>query len=103
MPTSSPTSLSSFVTGPREVDLQWSPPPLSEHNGIIIGYTVSILNFDDGNETVQLSSNATSITIDSLLPYTTYKCAIAAYTSVGHGPFTAYDICIFKTEEDGMF
>ena len=68
------------------VKLAWSPPPSDQHNGIILGYNVSITTSEMDN-VLKLSTNATKLTVDSLKPYTTYACNVAAFTSVGVGPY----------------
>ena len=80
--------------------ITWSPPPLDQQNGLIIGYTVNVTEIQS-RETFQLISFTTQITADELSPFTTYSVVIEAFTSVGSGPCsTPYT---FITGEDGMF
>ena len=78
--------------------VSWSPPPVEEQNGIIIGYVISVTE-DETGDTFQLPVTATVVTINNLRPYHTYTCVIAAETSVGLGPFSAG--VSFTTHEDG--
>ena len=98
VPSSSPTDLAATVYSSTEIYLSWSPPPKSERNGVIIEYNISVIST---NSEEHITTIATNISIGSLLPYTTYQCAIAASTSVGQGPFTTY--LYFETNEAGLF
>ena len=100
VPSSSPTDLAAIVYSSTEVYLSWSPPPKSERNGVIIEYNISMIS-TESEEHVHITTIATNISIGSLLPYTTYQCAVAASTSVGQGPFTTY--LYFETKEAGLF
>lgn len=67
------------------ISLMWEPPPKQEQNGIIMGYVVTVTMLGNG-ESFQLFSSNNTITLDSLRPYTTYVCVVAAQTSAGIGP-----------------
>ena len=97
-PSSAPTSLSSSVQGPTSVLLTWSPPPVADQNGVITLYTVEVINTATSDKDVYVTS-ANTLTVASLAPHTTYKCAVAANTSVGLGPYSTY--LVFQTDEDG--
>ena len=47
-PSAAPLNLTGFVLSSRAVQLTWDPPPITDQNGIISGYTVATLSFDDG-------------------------------------------------------
>ena len=81
-----------------QASIDWSSPPISEHNGIIIAYYIFLIDLTTENETVFVT-NSTDIILEYLQPYTTYQYAVAAYTSVGLGPLSSH--YSFKTEEDG--
>ena len=74
---------------------------MDEQNGVITSYTINITETGSGNtiqRTVSSSQDA-SITVESLLPFTTYSCSIAASTAVGMGPFSI--LVTLNTPEDG--
>ena len=98
VPSSSPTDFSITVDNSTGVLLEWNPPPLSEQNGIITGYNVSLINTVTG-EQMSFFTTSTQITVGMLKPFTIYRCAVAAYTLVGMGPFTTY--LYFETDEAG--
>ena len=98
VPSSSPTDLAVTVSSSTEVKIQWNPPPISEQNGMITEYNLSVINTDT-DESITLITNLTTFNVGSLLPHTVYRCAVAAYTSVGIGPYTT-DI-YFETDEAG--
>lgn len=81
------------------VQLSWSPPPLSDHNGVITAYTVSVVNTNT-NEEQKIVVSSTSITLNSLDPFTNYNFGVTANTSVGAGPQSSF--VSFLTHEDGQ-
>lgn len=66
--------------------LQWQSPPDMQLNGILIGYLVMVVEVNTGTTYTNLTSTP-SIVIDSLHPYYTYICSVAAVT-VTTGPFS---------------
>lgn len=79
--------------------LSWDPPPQPEQNGEIIGYNVSVTDFNSEAEiTIFTSINSTEVT--SLRPFTTYLYAVAAITAAGIGPYSVSSTLI--TEESGV-
>ena len=78
--------------------LSWTPPPISQQNGIITKYTVNITEIEISSLTVLTSTN-TSLLVLSLHPYYTYDCAVSAYT-VDNGPYS--EMLTITTSEDGM-
>ena len=50
-------------------------------------------------EIFQIFSATNSVTLDSLRPFTTYICAVAAQTAIGVGPFSI--IIVVNTLEAG--
>ena len=88
------------IDSSRSVTFSWLAPLASEQNGVIISYTLNITETGSG-QTIQRSvlSSQTSVTVNSLLPFTTYSCSIAASTSIGMGPFST--LLTVVTPEDG--
>ena len=84
-------------TTSRSILLQWIPPPEDQHNGIITGYIIRIL--EDGVEkSVSVAAHVLEYTFEAL-PFTQYLLSIAAVNSVGMGPFGA--ITEVRSQEDG--
>ena len=75
-------------TSSQSVSFNWDAVMLEEQNGVITSYTLVVSEASSGQVQVSrtLPSSETSLTIDSLLPFTNYLCTIAASTSVGMGP-----------------
>ena len=86
-PSMPPENLISEATTSESVTLNWSPPDIQSQNGIITGYLINVTEIETG-ETFQVSSATTNLVIQSLRPFTTYVCVIAAETSAGTGPFS---------------
>ena len=82
-------------TTSTSISLEWEPPDVSDQNGVIIGYVINATVIDTG-EVFQFSTTLTHLILDSLQPYTTYVCRIAARTSIGIGP---YSIAVVVTTE----
>ena len=64
--------------------LSWSPPLLSQRNGVITSYLISCSSGDIIINTTRTSS--TSLTITGLEPFTNYTCFVSAATVSGDGP-----------------
>ena len=98
VPSGYPESITGVATSPQSVVIAWDPPLPESQNGVITSYVIDVFEVETG-DMFQLNSATNSLTIDSLSPYTTYVCVIAAMTSVGLGPFsTNFTI---RTLEDG--
>ena len=87
------------VHSSTSVTFSWAPPREEHQNGVIVLYTLNITEAGTGL-TVQrmVPASQTSVTVDSLLPFTVYICSIAASSSVGMGPFST--ILSISTQED---
>ena len=85
VPTAAPQRVSGSAINSTSISLSWSPPPLPDQNGLIQNYSISVYEVATGTLTPYTTTNS-PITISSLHPYYTYRCSVAAYTSVGEGP-----------------
>lgn len=88
------------ATTSRSAVLTWDPPLPGEQNGIIVNYIINVTEADSG-VSFQLFSMNTSLSVESLLPFTSYNLLIAASTSVGIGPFSM--LLTLQTPEDGTY
>ena len=88
-PSAAPQSFTAHfnATSHDSIFLSWDPLPTEDQNGIILGYLINITDISR-EDTLQFSSDTHNLTIESLRPHTTYTCLVAAYTSVGMGPFS---------------
>ena len=59
-------------------------------NGVIIGYNISYYSVPGGTISNRATTD-TSYDITGLNPYTLYNVSVAAYTSVGTGPFDSIE------------
>ena len=85
-PTASPESFNAVSGSPTSATISWQPPAADEINGVIIQYIINVTIVGSG-ETFLLYSTTTTLNVTNLLPFTTYRCVIAAVTSAGIGPF----------------
>ena len=99
-PTSPPLNISVTVQSSRSLYVTWELPSSEDRNGMITRYILNVTSVPDG-DTIQLTSNTTQFTYDSLQPYTTYTIAIAAETNAGIGPFS--QAATLTTPEDGIY
>ena len=87
-PTASPRNVSGVViefnSSVSSVLLTWEPPPFSDVDGILIGYTIYYQRIDETNPSV-LYVNETEYTL-FVESFEDYKITIAARTSAGEGP-----------------
>lgn len=74
------------ATDSHTLSISWHPPIAEQRNGIIRGYTVTLIEVDTGVTTV-ISSNSTQVVLQDLHPFFTYNCTVAAST-VLMGPFS---------------
>lgn len=76
----------------------WQPPANENQNGLILGYTVKIVDLSSSNET-QIYVTETTFEVLDLMPFTLYEVAIAAHNAAGKGPFSV--VITVETEESG--
>ena len=86
------------VFGERQVTFSWSPPAVTQYNGVIINYTLSC---SPSPSTLPLSvSQAVPVTVTGFTPDTNYICSVMAHNGLGAGPAAQE---IFETQPDCMF
>ena len=86
VPSGPPQGLTAAPTNARTLVLTWRPPGEEERNGMIRGYTINVTGVLSG-QTRQFETEDTRLTVESLHPYYSYNCSVAART-IGLGPFT---------------
>ena len=83
------------------LSIKWRPPPFEHQNGIIVGYTIRLLeNVTENIYVTETDGPHTEIFITSLHPYYIYEFTVAAKT-VYAGPYSAPDL--IQMDEDGEF
>ncbi len=94
-PSDSPQNVSHGSLSDSSVQLFWSPPPLDNQNGIIIGYNVYIVNANNTviSRALELSVRLTT-KVESLEEFTTFWFWLSAVTAVGEGPYTVTDLLL---------
>lgn len=87
VPSSYPHNLSVIGLTATSTTLAWSPPPLAEQNGKIVKYVVLYRDINSQNNHTN-STTETQMTVQDLLPDTTYDIRVQAFTSKGAGPMS---------------
>ena len=99
-PTAPPENLTLQVIGSSAIVVFWRLPPFEERNGVIISYTIVLLEMPTNMTLIyQREGNHTELIVEELHPYYEYRCSIAAQTQIGTGPFS--DSVTVRTAEDG--
>lgn len=86
-PSSSPSEVLVLDVFSSNFTVQWAPPPVNTHNGILRGYLVNITELNTARNFVRTTSE-TSLVVSHLHPYYIYHVTVLAAT-VSHGPPTA--------------
>ena len=101
VPSGAPQNTGSVTLSSTSLILMWNEPPPDQQNGPIIGYTVHVMRVDSEDSIEAFTyNNETTITIDSLVPYTNYEWRVAGQTVAGTGPFSS--AVIQQTFQDGI-
>ena len=86
VPSAPPRNLSVISVNSTTMTLSWDPPPFDQINGYIRHYVVTVTELETILEFQEEPTN-TQVTLQSLHPYYTYTCRVAAVTT-GPGPYT---------------
>ena len=97
-PQGSPGNFAANVSSPYSAVLTWDSLPAGDQNGVVTAYVINVTVIETG-QTFLLFSNTTSLTVNSLSPFRTFVCIIAAQTSAGTGPYGP--IFTVMTPQDG--
>ena len=95
-PSGSPEAFEAVV-GQRQVVFTWSPPPVTQRNGVITSYTLSC-SPSPSSLPQSPSSQSGSLTATGFSPNTLHSCSLAASNNQGTGPpaiknFTTLEDC----------
>ncbi|RDD37102.1 Protein sidekick-2, partial [Trichoplax sp. H2] len=86
-PSSYPQMISAIASSPVTADITWQPPPILDRNGVIIMYNISYDSTQwNENGILQVDGSITTVTLQNLIPFTTYNVALRAATIAGFGP-----------------
>ena len=89
VPSGAPVSFTVIPWNATVLQTTWSPPPLGQQNGPIIGYALELIETASGRTRTN-QTNGTTFQWDSLRPDYAYQCRVAARTEAGQGPYTEY-------------
>ena len=95
-----PQSFTAVAVSSSSISLTWAGPIPEEQNGIIQAYHINVTELETGEVLIfQTNGTATLMIINSLHPFYTYNCTVAAYT-IGLGPSAYTEIRTFSERED---
>ena len=83
-PDAAPVITEAFSASSTTLYLSWDPPPPELHRGILTGYRITY--YIENTEPAVQTTLDTSITLENLNAFTSYKVNISAETVVGYGP-----------------
>lgn len=98
-PSLSPGNVMVTKIGSTFVEVVWSEPDLSGHNGVIRSYTL-LINELQGDTSFNLTSTSTQVTVTNLHPFYMYSISVAAVTT-SPGPYSIQ--VAVTTLQDGMY
>ena len=100
VPAGPPQEVTGEAVSSTGIRLTWAPPLPEAQNGIVQQYIINITEAETGELLNFLTDGMDQLLIvNSLHPYYTYICVIAAYT-VGVGPGAYVEV---TTDEEGKF
>lgn len=103
VPNDAPQNFTILVATPTSIFLRWDSPPPESRNGLILGFSITLTNDDDESViTYMAQSNEYEVTIENLVPYTTYVCTILAFTAIGNGP-SSQSVMVTTSESGKCF
>ena len=89
VPSAAPENLTGEALSSTSIIISWKPLPIEEQNGIIIHYTIHLLEVPTNRTlTYEQEGQHTMLVIDLLHPYYDYECSVGAATVVGSGPLS---------------
>lgn len=92
VPSSGPNNLTAHALSSTAISVDWNTVPKRHRNGIIRGYKIQYQAVRPGAliQHKLIEDNSTKhVTLNDLKSFTPYQLAVAAYTSVGDGVFSA--------------
>ena len=86
VPSGTPTNVQGIAISSTSIRLTWEPPRPADQNGVIQAYNITITEVVTGRMMYFRQGGMNFLfTVNSLHPYYTYQCSIAAET-IGLGP-----------------
>ena len=94
-PSGPPQTLRAVAISSTSIRLTWTAPLPEEQNGVIVSYRITVTDVESREVVQQTSSSASLLIVDSLNPYHTYQCSIAA-TTIAVGPEAFVEVTTFQ-------
>lgn len=89
VPSSGPINLTAHALSSSSVQVEWNNIPKRHRNGIIRGYRIQYQAPDSPLQHKSVEENNTrQVTLKDLKAFTTYRLAVAGYTSMGDGVYS---------------
>ena len=97
-PSTAPSDFNVEAPTSTSLQLSWSPPTVDNQNGIVRSYVVTVTRVDAVGDVMVYTTTVTSLSVGAVVPFTSYKCAVAAVT-ISQGPFS--NSVTVQTPQDG--
>ncbi|TMS37371.1 hypothetical protein L596_004315 [Steinernema carpocapsae] len=103
-PTGAPQNVEVLLNAHRGIDVIWESVPENEKSGLIIGYKVMLVPVEERvhstlTKEITVGEDVYSTSFKNLVPFTSYRAYVSAFTVVGTGPRSA-SINPITTPED---
>ena len=92
-----------MATSSNAIHVSWNPPPLSEQNGVITGYSLTCIPYDQDTNLTQSYSTHGMFSVSGFIPATTYNCSVFAGTSGGRGPAVYQTVTLLDDSKKMQF
>uniref|UniRef100_T1JCP4 Down syndrome cell adhesion molecule-like protein Dscam2 n=1 Tax=Strigamia maritima TaxID=126957 RepID=T1JCP4_STRMM len=98
VPSESPHHIHCEPLSSQRLNLSWSPPPVSSHNGIILGYKTFYKSDHSDDDTeddlyeIKITVD-TTVTLHDLEKWTNYTFIVVAFTRIGDGKKSSPIFC----------
>ena len=96
-PSEPPQNINGTFINSTSIQVSWTPPPISSHNGIIRHYIIRYSEVNDDSSVQTMNTSDRSIEIGGLGKFTEYEVNVSAVT-VREGPFNSI---VVRTDSDG--
>ena len=99
LPSQPPNIIRVSVNSSYAISIYWSAPPTDSHNGIILGYTLELIEQHNSKEVTQVNVSASIFyyQFNGLEENTDYTILIRAWNSIGYSPYSVHNVSTIQS------